>query len=129
MIEFAFVFLIIVIITRNEYSILGVNVNYIKLPQEKDLFIAFVLYRSLIYPIILILFVNGFMASRHLGRRSFFFLLSFSLLLLAEFLSIRLGLIEYIKWNFMFHSLFILFLISTASLSYFYMNYLLKRVI
>lgn len=125
----AFVFMIVVIITRNEYTILGLNLKYILLPKRPSLFIAFVLYRSLIYPIILVLFINIFISYNKIYQKAFVMIATFSILLFAEYIAVKIKLIQYVNWNLLYHSICIVFYLLVAYVSYLVMNSLLKKVI
>lgn len=128
-IESAFVFMVIAIITRNEYTILALDLDYIILTKKSDLFIAFILYRSLIYPIIMVIFISIFTSMKKAIGKTLVVLAAFSILFLAEFLALKIHLVQYVKWNLFFHSIFIGLIILTAYLSFYLMNSSIKRVI
>ena len=125
----AFVFMIVVILTRNEYTILGLNLKYIMLPKKPSLFIAFVLYRSMIYPIILVLFINIFISYDKIYQKALVLIAAFSILLFAEYIAVKIKLIQYVNWNLLYHSIFIVCYLLVAYVSYLVMYSLLKKVI
>ncbi|EDL65549.1 hypothetical protein [Bacillus sp. SG-1] len=128
-IEAAFVFMVQAILLRNHYSILGLNLEYIQLPNKKDLFIAFILYRSFMLPIFFILLLNITLMTNKKIVKSAILTTGAVLLLLLEWMSHKAELVGYNNWNLLLQTCTNLLLVASTFISYQLIRRLMKRVI
>ena len=128
-IEAAFVFMVQAILLRNHYSILSLNLEYIQLPNKKDLFIAFILYRSFMLPIFFILLLNVTLMSNKKIVKSAILTTGAVLLLFLEWISHKAELVRYNNWSMLLQTGANLLLIAAAFISFHIIRGLLKRVI
>jgi hypothetical protein len=96
------IFMVLTMVTTNFITIVVLNLKLVKTTENPFLFIVIPLYRDLIVPLLVLIFVNAFFTSSTLLVKSFYILSIFVYLNLIEALFIYFGVLEYIKWNFFF---------------------------
>ncbi|TLS34927.1 hypothetical protein [Pseudalkalibacillus caeni] len=102
-------FMFTTIVSTNVMTILTMQLEFIKNTQNPFLFIVFILYRDVLIPVIVLLFVN---VSLHSEKKRLFFLLALLILVLFDYFLVQFKVMEFIKWNFLFamivHSAYLL---------------------
>lgn len=103
--EFSFlentiVFMVLAIITRNYNTIMAMVLKTIQSTVEHQLFAALLLNREVITPVLVLLFINGFLLYKVWKKRVFLFLIIIGCLQGMDVLFIHFKVIRYIKWNF-----------------------------
>jgi hypothetical protein len=101
-IENSIVYMIITILTTNKITILTLNFKLIKTTENPFLFPAVLLYRDVIIPLLVLIFINVFHTSFTLRLKSFYFIFIFACLNGIEALLIFLDVFEFTKWNFFY---------------------------
>jgi hypothetical protein len=96
------IFMVLTMVTTNFITIVVLNLKLVKTTENPFLFIVIPLYRDLIVPLLVLIFVNAFFTSSTLRVKTFYILSIFVYLNLIEALFIYFGVLEYIKWNFFF---------------------------
>ncbi|MFD1737647.1 hypothetical protein ACFSCX_13955 [Bacillus salitolerans] len=116
-IENVFLFFIISLAIKNSFSIVGVNLKLIEPSTKHVLFIAYILYRTIIYPGTLLIVTNILFS--HLPAKTKGLLLGLGILFIfsVENLGEYLHLYKYVKWNNWYNTLeiFILFMICIVT--------------
>ncbi|WP_158737946.1 hypothetical protein [Alteribacillus sp. YIM 98480] len=117
LIENTFVFMVILVININWAWIIIEEMNVVKLTTEGMDYTAFLLSRSIIIPMILVIQLNLI----YKLNTVFVFTVSLIILLLLTFLSTFFHVTDYIKWNLGYDALYYIFLhvISYYSLQLF----------
>ncbi|WP_442595598.1 hypothetical protein [Neobacillus sp. D3-1R] len=112
LIQNSLVFLVVNFLTTNYLTIVSLNLNWLKITEDHFLFIAILLYRDVIMPVIILIFINAFFYVITLKNKLFLFILSFIFVQVIEVLCTFFDLITYIEWNYFFsaatHTLFLL---------------------
>lgn len=98
-IENSFIFLIMSIIIKNSFTIVGLNLKWIESNKEPEVFLAYFLYRTIIYPFALLFLVNiAFTSNRSLAKvLTTISVISF--IFLVEILGEKLNIYTYNEWN------------------------------
>lgn len=95
-------YMILTIITTSVTTILSLNLHWMQTTVNPFLFPAFLLYRDIIVPLIVLIFINGFYSTKVMRKRASYFLFCFIGLLATDVLLLRCNILEYIKWNLFF---------------------------
>jgi hypothetical protein len=98
--ENSIVYMAITILTTNVITILTLNLKVIKTTENPFLFPAVLLYRDVIIPLLVLSFINGFLANFTLKRKFFYFIFIFTCLNGIEALLIFQDVLKFIKWNY-----------------------------
>lgn len=104
-IQNSIVFMMMTIVTTNYITIVSLNLKWIKTTQDPFLFIGVLLYRDIIIPILVLIFINAIINSTSIKNKGFYFISTLIALQVTEFLCLFVGLIEYVKWNFFYTAL------------------------
>ncbi len=91
--------MVLAMAATNYNTIMAMNLDKIESTQDPFLFIAFLLYRDILIPIIVLLFVNSFLNVGDTYKKSFSFLFFLLLLNGLEFLFIFFKIIRYTHWT------------------------------
>lgn len=126
-IEAAFVFMILSVLLNNLYSILGLNLRYILLTEEKDLFISLILYRSFIIPVLVLLLLNLALLFSKNRVRTIIHIAILGSLIFLELMNLKFSLIQYERWNLILQTVTFLSLFLSAYVSLYLMRFLLER--
>lgn len=127
-IEAAFVFMVQTILLRSHFSILGLNLEYIQLSSKKDLFIAFILYRSFMLPIFFIVLLNLTLLTEKKSIKSAIIIAGAALLFLMEWGGHKAELVAYNNWNLLLQAGINLLLIASTFISFHLIRGLIKKV-
>lgn len=93
------IFMMLTIVTTNYLTIMSLNIKWLKLTEGPFLFIGFILYRDFLIPLLVLIFINMFFNTSKMKNKIFVFILLLLGLQAVELISIRFGIIEYVKWN------------------------------
>jgi hypothetical protein len=92
------VYCIYIILTGSIFSVLGLNLNFIQLPDDKTKFLSFLIFRDITMPFLTLVFVNSFYRLKAYKK-----ILPFILLVLVffifDFINLKLQIYSYIKWS------------------------------
>ncbi|MGG5252363.1 hypothetical protein ACQYAD_02315 [Neobacillus sp. SM06] len=99
-------FMALTLLTTNLMTIAAMNINKLKLTDDPYLFLAFPLYRDVILPIIVLIFVNAFILSDSLKIKSTLLAAYLFSSLAIDYIHIYFGVIGYTKWQIAFPVLF-----------------------
>jgi hypothetical protein len=97
--ENTFIFLLILVININFSWILFEELRFVTVAEETLSYIAFLLNRSLIIPMILVVYVNLFHTFKSTSRRIYLTILSLGTMLLLVGVSIFFQILTYVNWN------------------------------
>jgi len=95
-------YMVLTIITTNVITILSLNLKWIRPTDNPFLFPALLLYRDVIIPLLVLIFINGFHGNKVLWIRASYFLICFIGLLAMDLLFLICKIIGYTKWNLYF---------------------------
>jgi hypothetical protein len=95
---------------------LDLNHHYIRSGKAPDLFLAFLIHRTVVIPVVLMLFVNAFFHVSRISSRFGIALAAFALLNGLEWIALRFQVMVYLKWNAMYSALGFLALILLSCL-------------
>lgn len=109
-VENTFVFLIILVISINFNWIIAEELKFIKMTNEAVNYAAFILNRSIIIPMILVVQLNLIIDSNSKAKSFFISIASISILLLLFQLSIFFDIAKYKNWNISFDLIYIVIL-------------------
>ncbi|UOQ92125.1 hypothetical protein MUO14_16720 [Halobacillus shinanisalinarum] len=120
-IENTFVFLIILVISINWTWIIYEEIKLIKSTEETMEYTAFLLFRSVIIPMILVTQLNLLCRANKFTKSLLILSTSLAILLLLTFLSTFFNMANYIKWNIGYDAIYYLSLhvIAYYSLKFF----------
>ena len=93
------VFMGLTLVTTNFITILALNLDYIKTTENPLLFPSVLLYRDVIIPLLVLIFINGFRASFTIKSKILYFLIITACLNGMEALLLYFHVLEYTKWN------------------------------
>ncbi|TYS69566.1 hypothetical protein FZC76_04840 [Sutcliffiella horikoshii] len=98
-IENLMLFLFFLFINKCILTMISMNLSLITYSKEPHLFICFWLQRNIIFPLILLIFVNG-VFTRSLGIKVIAGVFTVIFTLLTEAMAIHFSIIEYHMWSF-----------------------------
>ncbi|QOR64765.1 hypothetical protein IM538_12940 [Cytobacillus suaedae] len=98
-IENSFVFLIMSIIIKNSFTIVGLNLKWIESNKEPEIFLAYFLYRTIIYPFALLFLVNIVNTSNRSLPKYLTTISVIFFIFLVEILGEKLNIYTYNEWN------------------------------
>lgn len=113
-IENTVIFLVILVISINFSWIIIDEYQLITVSQKALPYLAFLLNRSIVIPILMLLLVNLVLRSKDSKQKIIIGILCEFLLLMISFLSTLLGVTEFKRWNFLYEGLYFLFIIFIA---------------
>lgn len=99
------VYCIYVILTGSVFSIISLNLNFIKLTDDKTKFLSFVLFRDIIMPFATLIFVNFFYRVKAHGRIAAFIIFTL-VFLIFDSINLEFQIYTYIKWSSVIASIF-----------------------
>lgn len=99
LVENSFVFLSMSIIIINTFTVVGFNFKWITSNNEPQFYLAYLLYRTIIYPFALLVLVNIFYMSNQFILKIVATLSVISFIFLTEILGAKLNVYFYKKWN------------------------------
>jgi hypothetical protein len=99
-IENAIVFMVLAIITRNYNTIMTMVLKIVRSSEEQQLFAALLLQREVTTPVLVLIFINGFLLCRVWKKRVVLFLFIIGLLQGMDVLFVHFNVIHFVKWNF-----------------------------
>jgi hypothetical protein len=119
-VENLFFFLAISSVVINSFTIIGFELKLIISNKKPDIQLALIIYRSIIIPVLLLIFINllKYFTTR-IKKVGTFFVISF-VFIGIEFLTVQLNLQTYKNWSFYLSYLLIIF--------YFIFSYFLAKV-
>lgn len=116
-IDRAIIFMIISMLFMNLTTILGLNVKLISFTENKERFLAFILVRNVIVPLLVLYFLHFFRKEKTLFIRLIVFVLTIFIFTLLEYLGLKTDLYVYEKWSvFLSVGMFILTLLGSLGL-------------
>ncbi|WP_029326559.1 hypothetical protein [Bacillus sp. m3-13] len=98
-IENLMLFLFFLFINKCVLTMISMNLSLIMYSKEPHLFICFWLQRNIIFPLILLIFVNG-VFTKSIGKKVTGGLFTLIVILLTEALAIHFSIIHYHMWSF-----------------------------
>ncbi|MFE7063589.1 hypothetical protein ACFVAD_15690 [Sutcliffiella sp. NPDC057660] len=99
LVENLFLFFFFLFINKNVITMLSLNLSMIEYSKEPHLFICFWFQRTLIYPLLLLIFVNRVFEKSTMYKFGGV-LLFIGIGILIELIAIKLEVISYTNWNF-----------------------------
>ncbi|WP_456275281.1 hypothetical protein [Bacillus sp. AK128] len=97
--ENSFLFLLMSIIVKNTFTIVGLNLEWIKGSEKPELFLSYLLYRTIIYPLLLVIMINIFFHTRKYSLRLIIVLSAAIVNFLIEILGEKLHVYSYNQWT------------------------------
>ncbi|UOR13357.1 hypothetical protein [Halobacillus amylolyticus] len=97
--ENTFVFMFILVISINWTWIIYEGLKYIKITEQPMNYTAFLFFRSLIIPMLLVMQLNMIHKTKTFARSVLIAMVSIGILLLLTGLSLYFDLTKYVKWN------------------------------
>ncbi|MBT2698423.1 hypothetical protein J7E79_13480 [Bacillus sp. ISL-40] len=110
LLENTFIYLVMLIININWTWIIYEELKFIERTNEPISYTAFILYRSIIIPMILVTQLNLFYSSKNIMKSSMVVLGSIATWLLLSILSRHFNISNYSRWNMGYDILYILVL-------------------
>jgi hypothetical protein len=107
-IENTLIYLIILILSINFSWIIIEEMKLINLTKNPIDYLAYLLHRSVITPMILVIQLNLFQRSESLINKILVIISSLSILLLSSFYQTHFNILEYKHWNFFYELLYFL---------------------
>jgi hypothetical protein len=95
------VFMLIAIAIKNFTTIMTMESKMLKSSEDSVLFIFFLLYRELIIPLSVLIFINAYLLSSS-WKKIWICISVLAFMLGVEYLTVRFKVIEYVKWNFIY---------------------------
>ncbi|WP_078382454.1 hypothetical protein [Sutcliffiella halmapala] len=99
LVENTFVFLIILIVNINFTWVIAEEMNFIVLTKEGINYTGYILNRSMLIPILLVIQLNLIQGTKSMIQKISIILISVCFLLVLSILSIQLDMTEYTNWN------------------------------
>jgi hypothetical protein len=99
-VENAIIFMSLAIITRNYHTIMTMVLKTVKSSEEHKLFADLLLQREVTTPVLVLIFINGFLLCRVWKKRVILFLFIIGLLQGMDVLFVHFDVIHFVKWNF-----------------------------
>lgn len=118
LVENTFVFLIILIVSINFSWIISDELKLITITKEKLPYTAYLLHRSIIIPVLLLIQLNISVARDSFGWKAIIILSAVLLLTVANYLMTALNIAAYTNWNFGFDAIYFFLLNLVALLAY-----------
>ncbi|GAA0315455.1 hypothetical protein GCM10008967_02520 [Bacillus carboniphilus] len=115
MTETSFVYLVILIVSINMSWIVAEELKFIKITDKGIDYTAYLLNRSIINPVVLILFLNVIIKQRKLVKKLLYIGSSSIILTIISYLSTFFQITEFIKWN-VVYEFFYYFILSLLAL-------------
>ncbi|KMJ59258.1 hypothetical protein AB685_09425 [Bacillus sp. LL01] len=127
LIENLLLFLFFLFINKCVLTLISMNLSLIMYSKEPHLFICFWLQRNIIFPLILLIFVNG-VFQRSTRTKVVAGVFTLIIVLLSEALAIHFSIIHYHMWSF-FISFVVaaLYLLAALGISSYYRRLLIKE--
>ncbi len=97
-------YMVVSILTTNVFTILALNLKLMKTTENPYLFPAFILYRDVIIPLLILIVINIFYTKFTLKKKVFYFLFIFACLIGIDKLLIFFNVLEFTKWNFYYNA-------------------------
>ncbi|MFE8700045.1 hypothetical protein ACFYKX_05335 [Cytobacillus sp. FJAT-54145] len=98
-VENSFIFLFLSIVIKNSFTVFGLNLKWIEANMEPEFFLAYLLYRTIIYPCALLFMVTILYTYRKTVIRVTAILSVSIFILLVENLGQWLDVYTYTQWN------------------------------
>lgn len=95
----SFVFLVMSIVIKNSFTIIGLNLKWIEANDKSEFFLAYLLYRTIIYPCILLIMINVFMTRNRQSNKLIVLFSGIASLFLIENFGEKLNIYTYKVWN------------------------------
>lgn len=115
------IFMLLTIILRNYTTIVTLELKLIKNSLDNLLFVVFLIKREIIFPYLVLIFINYYLLSKSLLQKSITFIVCLGFMNILDFLAVHYHVINYIQWN-----LFYSFLVDIALL---FCGLILARVV
>jgi hypothetical protein len=112
--ENLFLFFTMSIVIIISFTIFSLNLNFIQPSKDPTVFLALILYRTVIAPLLTLLFINLIHSAARTKVTYVKALTAFLFFNLLEFLSLKLGLFSFLNWH-LFYSFSIFIFFFTAS--------------
>lgn len=106
-IENTFVFLLILMLNINATWILFEELNLISVTEEAMEYFGFLLNRSIIFPMIIVVYLNIVKRSHKKTHTILITIASISTMLTLSGISILLNMITFVTWNFLYDAIYI----------------------
>lgn len=95
----AIVFIVMSILIKNYLTLINMNFKLIKITLDDSLFIALLLYRELIIPFYILLFINRYFFTKKKWLRCFLFIIFASIIQGFEMLMVNFQVITYVNYS------------------------------
>ncbi len=99
-------FMVLTLLTTNLMTIAAMNISRLKLTDDPFLFLAFPLYRDVIIPIVVLIFVNAFILADSFKRKGALLAAYLFCGLAIDYFHIYFGVFDYTSWQIAFPVLF-----------------------
>lgn len=96
------IYMVLTIITTNLITILTLNIQWIQPTDNPFLFPALLLYRDVIIPLLVLIFINVFHGTKVLWIRASYFFISLICLLSMDVILLICKILQNTKWNLYF---------------------------
>ncbi|WP_042221004.1 hypothetical protein [Oceanobacillus manasiensis] len=113
-----FIFLIILIVSINFSWIINDELNLITLREEWTPYTAYLLNRSILIPILVLLQVNLFIKTHSYIKKGIILVSSIIILLMISFISTQLNIIEFKEWSLWLEAIYLICLNLIGLISY-----------
>lgn len=95
-----YIFILTFLIEIHVYWIAIEELNKIHVPHQTDKYLCYLLYRNIIFPLIIAIFINALTARKSLWGRILTTVCTISALTFIEILCVSLNIFIYRNWNF-----------------------------
>ncbi|CDO04747.1 MFS transporter [Oceanobacillus picturae] len=113
-----FIFLIILIVSINFSWVINDELKLITLKEKWVPYTAYLLNRSILIPVLVLLQVNLFIKTNSYIKKGIIMVSSIIILLMISFISTRLNMIEFKEWNLWLEAIYLLCLNLIGLISY-----------
>lgn len=113
-----FIFLIILIVSINFSWVINDELKLITLKEKWVPYTAYLLNRSILIPVLVLLQVNLFIKTNSYIKKGIIMVSSVIILLMISFISTRLNMIEFKEWNLWLEAIYLLCLNLVGLISY-----------
>ncbi|MFD2045465.1 hypothetical protein ACFSTA_17415 [Ornithinibacillus salinisoli] len=98
----AILFMVIAIVTKNYFTIMIMELKLLKSTEDSTLFVCFLIYRDIMIPMLVVIFLNLFMKTELRYRRMIIFIGAIGSFLFIDVFFIYFDIVEWIQWNLFF---------------------------
>ncbi|MFD1039848.1 hypothetical protein ACFQ3N_15805 [Virgibacillus byunsanensis] len=96
------VFMLLAIISRNNMTIVTMELESIQTSQQPIIYMFFLIQREVIIPILTLIFINIYYKIETISKKIILFLIIYLGMFSLNYLSITLDVVTYLKWNYFY---------------------------